>query len=395
MRICLIFPKIDEPHHEKARKLFGVDTSPDQELLQLAGFQAEGISLEACDDRYEELPRSVDIGVVIGDTPRASRMFAIARELRRRGARVILGGAHARALPEEARPWADSLITAWAPFVWNNVLADLRSGRLAPLYTAQGGTDFFLPPADMDLFPRASFENKFGFFRPLQVAYPAGPGPQQARPLDELMEEIDNCSHEVVQLRGEGLFANREYARQLLAFLSERGVQWVGTAGDELLEDPEMPLLIAQSGCRLMVLNLMSLNPEVHRNQQGNPEWAIRAPQVISQLHEAGVRVFPGITLGYDEDGPGAFEQAYSFLTNTDSSQLLLSLPAPHPGSPLFEQWKAEGRLLHHEWEKYDGTHVVFRPRGLSAEALQGAFLSLCRKVNRYSFRRMIIMENV
>lgn len=399
MRICLIFPKIDEPHHEKARKSFAVDTAPDQELLQLAGFQSEGISLSACDDRYEELPLSVDIGVVIGDTPRASRMYAIARELRRRGARVILGGAHARALPEEARPWADSLLTAWAPSVWGKVLDGLKAGRLAPEYSTEDIASVSWPPAGLGLFGRHSYENKFGFFRPVQVALPASTGPeagtQKLRPLDDLMNEIDNWRHEVVQLRGEGAFADPGYARHLLAALAENEVQWIGHAGSELLGDSELPSLIARSGCRLLVLNLMSLNPEFHRNHGGRPEWAIHAPRVISKFHEEGVRVFPRITVGYDEDGPGAFEQAYSFLANTDSSRLLLSLPAPYPGSPLFEQWKTEGRLLHQEWEKYDGTHVVFRPRNLPAEALQGAFLGLCRKANRYSFRRMIIMENV
>jgi len=42
----------------------------------------------------------------------------------------------------------------------------------------------------------------------------------------------------------------------------------------------------------------------------------------------------------------------------------------PYPGTPLFRQMEAEGRLLHRDWEKYDTSHVVFQPRHMTAEEL-------------------------
>ena len=35
----------------------------------------------------------------------------------------------------------------------------------------------------------------------------------------------------------------------------------------------------------------------------------------------------------------------------------------PYPGTPLFAQMEAEGRLLHKDWSRYDTGHVVFQPR--------------------------------
>jgi len=42
----------------------------------------------------------------------------------------------------------------------------------------------------------------------------------------------------------------------------------------------------------------------------------------------------------------------------------------PYPGTPLFRQLEREGRLLHRDWEKYDTSHVVFRPKLMTAEEL-------------------------
>ena len=42
----------------------------------------------------------------------------------------------------------------------------------------------------------------------------------------------------------------------------------------------------------------------------------------------------------------------------------------PYPGTPLFRQLEAEGRLLHRDWDKYDTAHVVFRPKHMTPEEL-------------------------
>ena len=42
----------------------------------------------------------------------------------------------------------------------------------------------------------------------------------------------------------------------------------------------------------------------------------------------------------------------------------------PYPGTPLFRQMEAEGRLLHRDWSRYDTAHVVFRPQHMTPEQL-------------------------
>ena len=46
----------------------------------------------------------------------------------------------------------------------------------------------------------------------------------------------------------------------------------------------------------------------------------------------------------------------------------------PYPGTPLFRQMEAEGRLLHRDWDRYDTAHCVFRPKHMEPEVLEAGY---------------------
>jgi hypothetical protein len=83
-----------------------------------------------------------DLAAVSLLTPTAVPGYRIADGLRARGIKVVVGGMHATALPEEAKAHADAVVIGEAESVWPTVLADFRAGRLQPFYRgAQGPLD--------------------------------------------------------------------------------------------------------------------------------------------------------------------------------------------------------------------------------------------------------------
>ena len=56
-------------------------------------------------------------------------------------------------------------------------------------------------------------------------------------------------------------------------------------------------------------------------------------------------------------------------------ARLLAALKRRRPGLTAFgmggERLESEGRILTRDWERYDGQHVVFQPRGMSVDELQ------------------------
>jgi len=74
---------------------------------------------------------------------------------------------------------------------------------------------------------------------------------------------------------------------------------------------------------------------------------------------------------GFDEDDRGIFRRTIEFLEEASVDVTTMSMVVPMPGTPTFQRWQAEGRILTTDWSKYDGKkHCVFRPARMSPEEL-------------------------
>ena len=63
-------------------------------------------------------------------TSNAPRAYYLAQEFRKRGRTVVLGGVHPTILPEEALPYADSVVVGEAEGVWEELLRDFQIGKM-------------------------------------------------------------------------------------------------------------------------------------------------------------------------------------------------------------------------------------------------------------------------
>src|ERR1700732_118196 len=78
-------------------------------------------------DREHDAPDLVGISV---NSKTAARSYAIADAYRKRGSRVVLGGIHVTALPDEALVHADAVVSGEAEWIWQEVVRDARDGKL-------------------------------------------------------------------------------------------------------------------------------------------------------------------------------------------------------------------------------------------------------------------------
>jgi radical SAM superfamily enzyme YgiQ (UPF0313 family) len=78
--------------------------------------------------------------------------------------------------------------------------------------------------------------------------------------------------------------------------------------------------------------------------------------------------------LGFDHDRPDVFERTVEWVEANRLECATFHILTPYPGTPLFRQLEAEGRILHRDWDKYDTGHVVFQPKHMSAEQLDSGY---------------------
>jgi len=148
-------------------------------------------------------------------------------------------------------------------------------------------------------------------------------------------------------------------------------VQWYGLATVLLGEDEELLDLAERSGCRGLLMGLESISRQnLLQSRKGfnSPEKFAR---VVERLHEHGIALQGCFVFGLDHDEPDVFLKTAEFAVEAGIDLPRFAIVTPFPNTPLYKRLESEGRLLSHDWEFYDGQHVVFRPAKMTGGELQ------------------------
>ena len=98
------------------------------------------------------------------------------------------------------------------------------------------------------------------------------------------------------------------------------------------------------------------------------------------------------MVFGADQDTPEIFDKTLAFLQEARADALQATILTPFPGTPLFAQLEAQGRIIDRDWSRYDFVNVVFRPAGMSEDALrQGQREVLTRFYSRPRILRRVL----
>jgi radical SAM superfamily enzyme YgiQ (UPF0313 family) len=338
--------------------------------------------------RLDVLPQVVGITVHLTF---AERAYELARWFRDRGSTVVLGGMHVQACPDEAAPHADAIALGDGVQAWPAILRDIDRGALRSRYEASYERDFDLdPPPRRDLVPRSSFltttsliatrgcRNRCGF------CYLSTDGlhvPSRARSVAAVCREIEADGQPYAVFVDNNLGAQRDYLSALCRALSGTRVIWSAAVTLDVTDDRRLVREMALAGCTAVFVGFESLSDDnlaAHRKR--GPRAAEFAGRV-RVLHEHGIAVNGSFVLGFDGDRADVFQHTADWIDENRLECATFHVLTPYPGTPLFRQFEAEGRLLHRDWSKYDTAHVVFRPKQLTAEQLALGYDWLYRRL--------------
>ena len=117
------------------------------------------VTVQFYDECVEKLPERVDGDAVVFsvETLAAKRVYALAKKYKQENPdiKVIMGGHHPTAVPDEVLQHADCIVTGDAEPVWGTLIADLKENALKPLYTSTN--NYILPYLETD---QSIFEGK-------------------------------------------------------------------------------------------------------------------------------------------------------------------------------------------------------------------------------------------
>jgi len=370
-------------------------------LLTVAGLTPPDVEVELIDEavRPVDYDTSADAVGLTATTANAPRAYEIAGEFRKRGVPVIMGGIHATAVPDEALEHVDAVGCGEAEGFWHELLADLRSGKLKRMYRGErlsmGGAfgkprRELLDPSDYLLFN--SVQTTRGC--PMDCSFCSvtkfyGRRYRQ-RPVEAVMGEVAGLPPGPLVFVDDNILCSRTHSRGLFQELKPLHRDWFGQASTNCLEDDETVALAAESGCRCLFVGLESIRQDNLEAVHKNFNHVERFAAMVRKLHKYDIGIIGAFIFGLEHDDEQVFARTVKFAEQAKVDAAQFSVLIPLPGTRDSERLEADGRIFDRDWSHYNGTCVVYHPRGLPALSLQAG---LHRAYARFYSARSILQR--
>lgn len=383
------YPK--DPHASFGKHVL----TPTLALTSIAAATPDSWTVALWDENLLQGPPPLDpLPAVVGITVHltfARRAYELAAWYRSRGVVVVLGGLHMLSCPDEARPHADAIAIGDGVQLWPQILADHEAQRLQPIYRAGFRRPYRDDPAPRrELVPESSFlttasliatrgcHNRCGF------CYLSTDGldmPYQMRDPEQIVAEFAATGQPYGVFIDNNLGSRPAFLRALCHALQPLEKIWSAAVSIDVTDDPTLIREMALAGCTGVFVGFESLTDENLTAARKKTPKAADYARRIRIFHDHGIQVNGSFVVGFDHDRPSVFRELADWIEQQRLECATFHILTPYPGTPLFRQLAAEGRLLHQNWDLYDTAHVVFQPRLMSAEQLQAGYAWLYRRL--------------
>lgn len=356
-------------------------------ILKNAGHQVE-VYQELYQDYDYAAMSDADIVGIYTMTSNTQRAYLLADQFRHMGKRVIIGGMHATVMPGEALAHCDQVVRGEA----ENVIIDLIEGRI---------TDKIVdapPVADLDQVPFPDYSVSKTPCKVANLLTSRGCPyscsfcttsrmfhPYRRRSADNVIKELrlyKDLGFEYVNFEDDNFTADKNRAKEILRRMIREKLVFKETfffGRTDLAKDEELLGLLRDAHLRRVLIGIESLNQQTldSINKHQHIEDIIKCAGILSKYK---IKMIASLVLGIDNDSVEDIRKAVDFCREIDAYQLQPAILTPFPGTPLFEQYLREGRILTKDWQNFDMMHVTFRPSKMSPWQLQEEFFRALQK---------------
>ena len=379
-------------------------------LMVLAGLTPRDWEVTIIDENlgaptYTKMPRPDLVGIT-AFTSQSPRAYDVARFFRDQGVPVVMGGIHATMCQEEVMSRVDAVVTGEAEGVWARVLEDVRHHRLAAHYDGGLAAVADLASARHDLLPP---RYAFGAIQttrgcPLNCSFcsvTAFNGARyRQRPIADVVREFRSIREKRVLVVDDNLIGTRPEhlarAKDLFRSLAEADLakEWVAQATINFADDEELLGLAARAGCRGVFIGFESTTAAGLR-ELGKKISLVKGRDLhasIRRIQHHNILVVGSFIIGLDLDAPGIGQEIAELADRSGLDNLNTLFLTPLPGTRLWDQMQAEGRIALQafpgDWKYYTLTFPVARYRRLGLEQAVEEMISCGRTF--YSLPRLL-----
>jgi len=398
MKLLLILPKNNRSYWGGVSKS-GKAGFVRLNLPTIAALTPKDWDVEILDARVKpvDYDARVDLVGITGFTAEMPSAYSIADNFRKKSVKVVMGGVHVSAVPDEALKHADAVVIGEAELVWEKLLADFQRSELKQKYKADHLCDMKnMAIPRRELLDRSMYS---GFYTlqatrgcPFNCDYCAVTAffghEFRVRPVDEVIEEIKGFEKKEFFFMDDNIVGRPKYAKELFRKLIPLKVTWGSQASITMAKDPELLELYAKSGGKYAFIGFESLSQKNLEKMHKGWNSAKDYKEAIRKIHGAGINIVGSFVFGLDEDDTSVFKTTFDFLMETNMAAAQFHILTPLPGTVTYGILEKEGRIIDRDWAKYHTGEVVFQPKGMTAEQLQNGYYWIFR--NTYSIKNIL-----
>jgi radical SAM superfamily enzyme YgiQ (UPF0313 family) len=333
-------------------------------------------------------------------TVHSIRGYDVAREFRKRGIPVIMGGPHVWFHAEEAAEHCEAIGIGEAEPIWVQMLQDAASGRLQKVYRApQMPSIAGLPVPRWDLLdlrrygPFKTFTLMSSRGCPMQCEFCSERlylgGGFRVRPVEDVIEEIKHCGSKNIFFGDSDFGGKRAHAMKLMEAMIPLKLRWSALWTSFLCYDDEYMDLAERSGLLHINLGIESINPDTLRGMNKRFNKVDKYGLMLENLRKRGISYSLNFIFGWDSETRGVFEATLEFLQREKVPVAYFNILCPEIGTMFYEQMKKEDRILKIEdIGRFPGEFCHLKPKNFSAQELENNVQQMYLKF--YSWKSMM-----
>jgi len=370
-------------------------------LMVLAGLTPREWEISIVDENlgapdYSAMPRPDLVGIT-AFTSQAIRAYEVAAYFRRLGVPVVMGGIHASVCMDEVMERVDSVVTGEAEGIWPQVLEDARHESLKRQYDGGLAEINDVPFARHDLLAAGYAFGNIQTTRgcPLNCSFCSvttfNGAQYRQRPIPDVVREFQLVREKRVLVVDDNLIGTRPEhiarAKDLFRAMAQADLrkEWIGQATINFADDEELLTLASKAGCRGVFIGFESPTPEGLRElgKKFNllKDRDFRAS--VRRIQRHNILVAGSFIIGLDIDEPGIGKSIAEAAGQYGVDLLNVLFLTPLPGTRLWDQMKAEGRIaldaFPDDWKYYTLTFPVARYKHFSLDNIIKEMISCNR----------------
>jgi len=355
--------------------------TPEEHTVTLVDENVESIDWERC--------MQADIVGITGMSVQRFRMKEILIELKRRGCFCVVGGPWITVQEDYFGDLVDVIFVGEAEETWPRFLEEWRQGLHQLRYEQAEKTDMTkVPTPRFDLlkmrhyaFGSLQFSRGCPFqceFCDIIVTFGRRPRIKTSAQVIAELDAILKAGIDIAFIVDDNLIGNKkaikEVLRDVVAWQEKRNypITLFTEASIDLADDAELMDLMVRANFIATFIGIESPNEESLREAKKyqNVRSGGTLLDKVHRIQEAGMEVWCGMIMGFDNDDEGIFDRQIQFVREARISFSMSGMLSAIPKTPLHDRLAAEGRLDTADISEF-GTNIV--PLQISrADLLEG-----------------------